>query len=208
MKIKVCGITGFGQMEQLQQLGIDYAGMIFYKGSKRFVGEKMRNEKLKIKNLQIKKTGVFVNAEVNTIKQAINDYGLNAVQLHGDETVEFCQQFMNITQVIKVLQIEKEKNIDALVQPFQNACHYFLFDTPTKEYGGSGEKFDWKTLEQANISKPFFLSGGIALEDAVQIKKFQHPHFYAVDINSRFEIEPGIKDMKKVQSFVQLFNHE
>lgn len=207
MKIKVCGITNFEQMQQLQQLGIDYAGMIFYEGSKRYAGEKMKNEKLKIKNSEIKKVGVFVNAEVNTIKKAIEDYGLNAVQLHGDETVEFCKQLMKATQVIKVFRIENERNIDARVQPFQNACHYFLFDTHTKEYGGSGKQFDWKMLEQANISKPFFLSGGIALEDAMQIKKFQHPHFFVVDINSRFETEPGIKDMKKVQSFVQQFNH-
>ena len=208
MKIKVCGITNFEQMQQLQQFGVDYAGMIFYEGSKRFVGEKMKNEKLKIKNLEIKKTGVFVNAGADTIKKAIEDYGLNAVQLHGDETVKFCKQLMNATRLIKAFRIEKEKKIDALVQPFENACHYFLFDTHTKEYGGSGKQFDWKLLEQVNISKPFFLSGGIGLEDAAQIKKFQHPHFFAVDINSRFETGTGIKNMKKIQSFVQIFNHE
>lgn len=208
MKIKVCGITDFEQMQQLQQLGIDYAGMIFYEGSKRYAGEKMNNEKLKIKNLEIKKAGVFVNAGIDTIKEAIENYGLNAVQLHGDETPEFCFELANKVEVIKVFRIADQADIDEAMQGYQDSCHYFLFDKYTTEYGGSGKQFDWTILEEANIIKPFFLSGGVDLKDVERIKKLQHSNFYAVDINSQFETTPGIKDIKKIQSFAQLFNHE
>ena len=195
MKVKVCGITGFDQMQQLQQMGIDYCGMIFYEGSKRFIAEKLENQKSEIKKIQIKKVGVFVNAGYQTILNAIEDYGLAAVQLHGDETDEFCLELMDKVQVIKVFRISAEENIDELIEPFQNVCHYFLFDTDTKFYGGSGQQFNWSVFKNAAINKPFFLSGGIGLEDTEKLKAFHHPYLYAVDVNSRFETSPGVKDM-------------
>jgi phosphoribosylanthranilate isomerase len=204
-KIKVCGIT---TLEQMQQLDVDYAGMIFYEGSKRFVGDRLKKQKSEISKLAIKKVGVFVNADYETIVKAIEDYGLAAVQLHGDETDEFCLELMDKVKVIKVFRISDEQNIDELVNPFQNVCHYFLFDRDTKAYGGSGKQFNWNMLKNARINKPFFLSGGIGLEDIDKLKTFQHPYLYAVDVNSRFEIEPGVKDMMKVQQFVNKLNHE
>lgn len=207
MKIKVCGLTSVEQIEEVQNLNIDFAGLIFYEGSKRFAEPKLGGEKLKIKHLEIKKIGVFVNADYKTIVRAISEYNLYAVQLHGDETDEFCLELMDKAKVIKVFRIKNEKNIDSLVESFQAVCHYYLFDTDTAAYGGSGKQFNWAVLEGANISKPFFLSGGISPEDVEKIKNFQHPYLYAVDVNSGFETALGIKDINKVEAFVKALNN-
>lgn len=202
MKVKVCGITRLEQLQQLQELGVDYAGMIFFEGSKRFAGDALQEDQEAIRALSIKRVGVFVNTELEIIEKAIADYGLTAVQLHGDETDEFCLELMDKAKVIKVFRMGGEAAIDELVEPFQAACHYFLFDTDTASFGGSGKQFDWSVLQEAHIGKPFFLSGGIGPEDADKVKAFQHPYFYAVDVNSRFETEPGVKDMEKVKQFI------
>jgi phosphoribosylanthranilate isomerase len=203
MKVKVCGITTLEQLKQLQELEVAYAGLIFYEGSKRFALEKLKNRKAEIKNLPIKKVGVFVNADMGFLKSCVQDFGLSAVQLHGDETPEYCKMLQKETTVIKVFRIHEDlKNIDTLLAPFQNVCDYFLFDTDTKSYGGSGKRFDWNILKTAEIKKPFFLSGGIGLDDMDILKSFQHPFLYAVDVNSRFETAPGMKDMTKVRTFL------
>jgi phosphoribosylanthranilate isomerase len=207
MKIKVCGNKSVGQMQQLQALGVDYAGMIFYKGSKRYAGDELHNEQALIRDLTIRKVGVFVNAEYETILHAIRDYDLYAVQLHGDETDEICLELMDKVKVIKVFRIGDQQDIDELTTPFERVCHYFLFDTDTASFGGSGKQFDWKVVETAKINKPFFLSGGIGLEDAEKLKTFHHPFFYGVDINSRFETAPGMKDLQQVEQFINTMNH-
>jgi phosphoribosylanthranilate isomerase len=201
MKIKVCGITSIEQMRELQQLGIDYAGMIFYEGSKRYAKEKLAGSKSEIRDIEIKKIGVFVNADFEFISKTIVEFGLNAVQLHGDETDEFCMDLMDRTTVIKVFRIADQTDIDALVEPFKNACHYYLFDTDTTMYGGSGKQFDWNILQKAKVDKPFFLSGGIGPADVEKIRGFKHPCLYAVDVNSRFETSPGIKDLVAIKQF-------
>lgn len=202
MKIKVCGITDLNQMQALQQLGVEYAGLIFYEGSKRFANEKLKNKGPAIKEIKIKKVGVFVDAGFETISKAIVNYGLSAVQLHGDETADFCKKLMNETEVLKVFRIKKHTNVDEMIQPFQNTCTYFLFDTDSTLYGGSGKQFNWAVLANASITKPFFLSGGIGLEDVQKIKEFKHPFLYGVDVNSKFETEPGKKDIQKVKKFI------
>lgn len=202
MKIKVCGITDLNQMQALQQLGVEYAGLIFYEGSKRFANEKLKNKGPAIKEIKIKKVGVFVDAGFETIRKAIVNYGLSAVQLHGDETADFCKKLMNETEVLKVFRIKKHTSVDEMIQPFQNACTYFLFDTDSTLYGGSGKQFNWAVLTNASITKPFFLSGGIGLEDVEKIKEFKHSFLYGVDVNSKFETEPGKKDIQKVEKFI------
>jgi phosphoribosylanthranilate isomerase len=206
MKIKVCGITSVDQLLSLQELGVDYAGMIFYERSKRFVGNKFTEQLSKVKSLAIARVGVFVNAEMETVQKAIKDYGLTAVQLHGDETDEFCLDLMDKVQVIKVFRIADQKDIDALVAPFQEVSHYYLFDTDTTAYGGSGKQFDWQLLEKAGINKPFFLSGGMGLEDVQKLKAVHHPYLYALDVNSRFETSPGVKDIDRVATFIKELN--
>ena len=208
MKVKVCGITSFEQMQDLQDLGADYAGMIFYEKSKRYIGTLTESEKERLKSLSIKRIGVFVNAEYETILKAIADYNLYAVQLHGDETDEICLELMDKAKVIKVFRISDQSDIDSLVESFSPVCHYFLFDTDTAQYGGSGKQFDWSVLTKAAINKPFFLSGGIGLEDVEKVNGFNHPLLHAVDVNSRLESAPGVKDLTKVEQFIKAINHE
>lgn len=205
MKIKVCGITQVEQLKQLNDLDVDYAGMIFYNRSTRYISDKLKGEEVKKLNLAIQKVGVFVNASEQEIFKQIEAYGLNAVQLHGDETPTFCKHISDQISVIKAFRINiNEHNIERLINPFEEFCDYYLFDTGgTGKYGGSGEKFRWDILMDAKINKPFFLSGGISLNDADNLKAFQHPFFYAVDINSKFETEPGIKNIELVKTFVK-----
>lgn len=208
MKLKVCGITQIDQLKQLDELGIDYAGLIFYERSPRYVLNKLRSETVNKLNLSIKKVGVFVNASEEDIMTQIELYGLDLVQLHGNETPSFCKHISDQISVIKAFRINKknEQNIDWMIKPFEDFCDYYMFDNGSDAaYGGSGEKFDWSILQTNKINKPFFLSGGIGFDDTEKVKGFQHPFFYAVDVNSMFEIEPGIKNMDQVKTFVQEF---
>jgi phosphoribosylanthranilate isomerase len=203
--IKVCGITEFKQMKQLDGLNIDFAGFIFYKDSPRYVGNKNLANELKNADFDIKKVGVFVNPELIDVLTAIDEYGLDAVQLHGDESPEMCEDLSTEVEVIKAFRISDDTvNIDEMVADYDDVCDFYLFDKSTAgAFGGTGKQFDWKILAKAKIEKPFFLSGGIGLDDIDKIKKIKHPDFFGVDINSKFEKEPGVKDMVKVLQFKQ-----
>ncbi|HQV61298.1 MAG: phosphoribosylanthranilate isomerase [Chitinophagaceae bacterium] len=205
MNIKVCGITEMKQLQQLDGLDIDFAGLIFYKESPRYIGDKISREDLKRADLDLKKVGVFVNPEMIEVLDAIDEYGLDAVQLHGDESPEMCEDLSSEVEVIKAFRIkEGVTDIDALVAAYDAVCDYYLFDKAIdNSFGGTGKQFDWSILTKAKIEKPFFLSGGIGVEDAVKIKAFKHPDFFGVDINSQFEKSPGVKDMGMVLQFKQ-----
>jgi phosphoribosylanthranilate isomerase len=206
MNIKVCGITQLKQVQQLDGLNIDFAGFIFYPQSPRYVEGKIAKEELKDMDVDIKRTGIFVDAEMIDILDAIDDYGLDVVQLHGSESPEMCQDLSDEVEVIKAFSIANGKvDIDELVAGYDDVCDYYLFDTASNDgtKGGTGKKFDWKIITKAKIEKPFFVSGGISLEDIEAIKKIKHPDFYGIDINSKFEKEPGIKDMAKVLQLLQ-----
>ena len=207
MKLKVCGITSFEQLHQLQEMDVDFAGLIFYENSKRFVGNKLQEHKSAIRNLSIKKVGVFVNAEIGNIKEKVKEYGLNYVQLHGDESAEFCSEVKKFVSVIKAIRINEESDLEKDLKVFEEVCDYLLFDTDSKQYGGGGKQFNWDRLKLLNIKKPFFLSGGIGLEDIDKVKNFRHPMRFAIDVNSRFELEPGIKDVEKVKQFINALNN-
>lgn len=202
MKLKVCGITSLEQLKQLNNLGVDYAGLIFYENSKRFVGNKLLDQKNEIKELTINKVGVFVNAGIETIRKTVEEYALALVQLHGDEDPEFCRQVQNFVSVIKAIRVGEKLNREEDLKKYEDVCDYFLFDTDSKQYGGTGKQFYWNILHAAKIKKQFFLSGGIGLEDVAKIKAFDHPMLFVIDVNSRFEIEPGKKDMNKIDAFV------
>lgn len=205
MNIKVCGITGMKQLQQLDGLDIDFAGLIFYKESPRYIGEKISKKEFKSADFDLKKVGVFVNPEMIDVLDAIDDYGLEVVQLHGDESPEMCEDLSSEVEVIKAFRVIDGADIDKLVAPYDSVCDYYLFDTGglKESFGGTGQQFDWSILTKAKIEKPFFLSGGISVEDAAKIKAFKHPDFFGVDINSRFEKEPGVKDMGMVLHFRQ-----
>jgi phosphoribosylanthranilate isomerase len=129
---------------------------------------------------------------------------LDLVQLQGDETASFCNRISDHIKVIKAFRIaDLETNIDWLVKEYDEVCDYYLFDKGSAGlYGGTGEKFNWELLKKSNLKKPFFLSGGISSNDTDTLKKFEHPFFYGVDVNSRFEKKPGIKDMNLIKKFV------
>ena len=205
MNIKVCGITEMKQLNQLEGLDIDFAGLIFYKDSPRYVGDKINKRDLKNADFDLKKVGVFVNPEMIEVLDAIDDYGLDVVQLHGDESPEMCKDLSSEVEVIKVFSIKDSNvDIDAMVKDYDTVCDYYLFDKATDySIGGTGQQFDWSILNNAKIEKPFFLSGGIGLEDVTKIKAFSHPDFFGIDINSRFEKSPGVKDMAMVLQFKQ-----
>ncbi len=205
MNTKVCGITQLKQLQQLDGLDIDFAGLIFYKDSPRYVGDKIKKEDLKNSDFDLKKVGVFVNADYDEIMQVVEDYGLDVVQLHGDESPELCEELSDEVEVIKAFKVGKSKmSIDEMVADYDEVCDYYLFDTATDEViGGSGEKFDWKLLSDSKIEKPFFLSGGIGVDDVKKVKAFKHLDYYAVDVNSKLEKEPGVKDMALVLQFRQ-----
>jgi len=203
MKVKVCGITSVDQLSALQEFGVDYAGFIFYLKSARYAGEKLEKHQKEIQTFSIAKVGVFVNEDVEEVKRKIRRFGLSAVQLHGDEDAAYCKSLMPFAQVIKVFRLNNETDLKTSLFPFKEACHFYLFDTDTKSYGGSGQKFNWQMLEGTNIDKPFFLSGGIGPDDVEKLKTFQNPFLAAVDVNSRFELEPGIKDLNAVQQFLK-----
>ncbi len=205
MNIKVCGITEMKQLQQLDGLEIDFAGLIFYKESPRYIGDKISKKELKKADLDTKKVGVFVNPEMIEVLDAIDDYGLDVVQLHGDESPEMCEDLSSEVEVIKVFSIKDNKeDIDKMVADYDAVCDYYLFDKATDySIGGTGKQFDWTILTKAKIEKPFFLSGGIGVEDAAKIKAFTHPDFFGVDINSKFEKSPGVKDMGMVLQFRQ-----
>ena len=187
-------------IEQVSGLYPDYMGFIFYEKSKRnFEGVIPKLPK------SIKKTGVFVNEYLEIVISLVEEYQLEAIQLHGDETVTYIKQLkthLPSIEIIKVFGIKDEFNFDVLT-PFLPLVDYFLFDTKGKERGGNGFQFDWSVLEAYPYEKPFFLSGGIGLKDVLAIQKIINSNvpIYALDINSKFEIEPGLKNINEVKTF-------
>ncbi|MES2891782.1 MAG: phosphoribosylanthranilate isomerase [Bacteroidota bacterium] len=200
MNIKVCGITQLKQLQQLDGLNIDYAGFIFHKDSPRYVVGKISKEEMQATDFDVKKVGVFVDADYDEIMEAVEDYGLDVVQLHGKETPELCEQLSEDVEVIKAFSINdglSSISIDEMVAEYDDVCDYYLFDTASKDgkAGGTGVQFDWKLIGKSKIEKPFFLSGGIGVDDTAKIKSFKHPDYFGIDVNSKVEKSPGVKDM-------------
>ncbi|MDB5210129.1 MAG: N-(5-phosphoribosyl)anthranilate isomerase [Sediminibacterium sp.] len=207
MRIKVCGMTSTEQVLQLDEMGVEFAGFIFYPKSPRYVYRFMpRPEIKKIKGKGINKVGVFVNATVEEVLDAVDDCGLYLVQLHGDETPKYCEKIANYVTVVKAFRLREDDNVLWKVKDYVDIADMFLFDTEGAGYGGTGKKFDWNSLKGLNIGKPFFLSGGIGPEDIEKLHEFtQDPvakDLFSIDVNSRFETSPGIKDMDKLREFI------
>jgi phosphoribosylanthranilate isomerase len=203
MRIKVCGITRINDLQALIANSVDYAGFIFYEKSPRFAGNKIDARSVR-ETTGIKKVGVFVNASQKQIQRTITDYALDLVQLHGDETPEFCAAIRKIIPVIKAFRIGDNVNWQTELAPFIPVTDYFLFDTASvKGYGGTGEKFNWDLLKRYPFEQPFFLSGGITPEQGEELNELQLPMLFAADVNSKFEDSPGVKNMALVEHFVK-----
>jgi phosphoribosylanthranilate isomerase len=205
MNIKVCGITSMKQLQQLDGLDIDFVGLNFFKQSPRYVGNKINTEELEGADLDIRKVGVFVNADYDEIMKTSEKFDLDIVQLHGDESVQLCSKLSSQIELIKAFAIEPgTTSIDHRLKEYDEVCDYYLFDSVSSNgFGGTGEQFDWEMLASCKIEKPFFIAGGITNADALKIRHFKHPDFFGIDINSGFEKEPGIKDMGKILQLKQ-----
>jgi phosphoribosylanthranilate isomerase len=196
MKIKVCGLRDPENIKQVIALSPDYVGFIFYDKTPRFVGE-LPVEILKTIPSNIIKTAVFVNETAESIEALIAKYNFDAIQLHGNESPAFCALFKGRVKVIKAFGLSDEFDFDQLYN-YVDHVDVFLFDKKTSIYGGSGKVFDWDILDKYNLDKPFFLSGGLSPDNLAEIQNITHPQFYGVDLNSRFETEPGIKNIEKL----------
>jgi phosphoribosylanthranilate isomerase len=204
MRLKVCGMTQPAQIDELVEIGATFAGMIYYPKSPRYVLRHMTTNHIKgIKN--INKVGVFVNASVDEVRHMVDECRLHMVQLHGDETPKYCEKIADYISVVKAFRISPGDNIAWKIKDYMDVCDMFLFDTEGAGYGGTGKKFDWKMLQGLQIGKPYFLSGGIGPDDVETIKEFASDTaakaLFAIDVNSKFEESPGIKDMQKVRTF-------
>lgn len=197
MLLKVCGNNHLEKLIKLEQMApIDLLGFIFYPPSPRNISIALPKNKVH------KRVGVFVNEQLSAIQALIESAQLDYVQLHGDEDPEFCKLVHQIKPVIKVFRIDSAFNFDHL-KAFESCCDYFLFDTKSPSFGGSGEQFDWTILNHYHSAKPFFLSGGIKLSDLEKIIQHRHPHCVGIDINSGFELAPGIKDENLIDECIK-----
>ncbi len=205
MQLKVCGIINAETITALSSMKISRLGFIFYHKSPRYVYGKLIEHALNGVPERIKKTGVFVNAGIAEIDQIIDRYKLDSIQLHGDESPDFCRHFNSKTEVIKTISIHDKGSFDA-AKLYLEACDLFLFDTQSKHYGGNGKAFNWQWLDAYTLNKPFYLSGGISLENYAEIKNISHEQLVGIDINSRFETAPGIKDIEKIKQLIRRMN--
>lgn len=212
MKIKVCGLREPDNIQAIAQLPIDFIGFVLYPQSPRVASKKVLPQWLEKHEDElegISRVGVFVNAEVDQILNAVHDFRLDFVQLHGDESPEYCRELqtywtissMRSAQIIKAFRVDEEFNF-AKTQPYERLCAYFLFDTKGKEYGGTGHRFNWAVLSKYMGMTPYLLSGGIDEDMAEEIRQLNFKQMEGVDINSRFEIKPGLKDVDKVERFI------
>lgn len=200
MVIKVCGIKTQENVEFLSQANIDMIGLNFYQPSVRYISDAIDPNIFSSVPNKIKKIGVFVNESKSIILAKSLKFNLDYVQLHGDESPDFCAQIANHFPIIKVFRVGQEFDFKS-TQDYDSA-QYFLFDTHTIQFGGSGKKFDWDILRLYTYRKSFLLSGGIGPEDADHILQINHPQFMGIDINSKFEMSPGIKDKNLVLPFI------
>ena len=219
MVIKVCGMRDAQNIREVSQLGVDMIGMIFYPKSPRYVEMQSSHagiipdyvkEDINIKSAKSPaRVGVFVDDMVQNIVTRVVNYHLDYVQLHGNEPREMCEN-LRLTldpdirpdiKIIKAISVSDASDIQKYKE-YVGAVDLFLFDTKCKTVGGSGQQFDWQVLEQYDGEVPFLLSGGIGPEDASRLHAFHHPKCIGIDLNSRFEIEPGVKDVEKLKGFL------
>ena len=202
LKIKVCGMREPGNIREVAGLKPDYMGFIFYPASKRYAGRLSPTDLMNIPG-EIKKVAVFVNASREEIVSTCKAFSIRILQLHGDEPPAFCRSLREEGfQVIKAFRVGQGLDMEKM-EAVAEVCDFILFDTSGEGFGGTGLKFDWDQLQDYTIELPFFLSGGLAPGDADRIKDMDIPQLYAVDLNSRFEIKPGLKDKEELEKFIR-----
>ena len=207
MQFKVCGITNIQQAEAITSQGVHYIGFIFYSSSKRYALSNLSLEDIAaFKPVTAKKVGVFVNETIENVLDTARKAGLDMIQLHGEEDASYCASIQDAFPVIKVFRVSKDlPNFAA----FENVASYYLFDTDSTLYGGTGQHFNWEIIKKTRFNKPFFLSGGIGMNDVqgIQVLKAATAgkNLVALDMNSKFETSPGIKNIELIKTFIDAF---
>ena len=200
IKWKVCGMREIQNIQEVAALEPDFLGFIFYEKSKRFTSVVPKVTLAP----NTKKAGVFVNESIEHIIEKTKTFSLDLIQLHGDENPEFCKNIKKLQPSIpisKAFGVDEKFDFDHLL-PYHEFCDYFLFDTKGKDYGGNGISFDWHILKNYRLNKPVFISGGISPENIDELLLFIQNSslpIYAIDVNSRFEIEPGLKNVESLK---------
>ena len=201
MMIKVCGMRDADNIRAAEALGIDLMGFIFWPKSSRHVSEKPA-----YLPTQCRRVGVFVDAAIDNIRQHVEDYALDVIQLHGKEAPAYLQALRSLygdsIAIIKAFNIATAEDLQKTAC-YEGHADYFLFDTKAQQVGGNGTKFDWTVLDSYAGKTPFLLSGGIGPDDAEQVQAFHHPLLAGIDLNSRFELAPGLKDIQQLKTFIQ-----
>lgn len=200
MIIKVCGMRDAVNIRQVESLGIDMMGLIFFPGSSRYIT--CPPSYLPVKAQRV---GVFVNEDPATIESLVHAFALNYIQLHGTESPEYCLSLREKgLKLIKAFSVSSPADL-AETEKYEGLCEYFIFDTKCEGHGGSGKQFDWSILSHYRGKTPFLLSGGISPESIDDLKNFRHEQFAGIDLNSRFETAPAIKNVEKLQRFIKEF---
>jgi len=213
LTIKVCGMREADNIRAVEQLGVDWLGFIFWPKSSRHVSAKPA-----YLPTVCKRAGVFVDEDIRTVRQVADDYALDVIQLHGQETPDYVSTLASLlhrregrggaVSIVKAITIPNAPlsvchDVIATSKAYEGLADYFLFDTKCKTVGGSGEHFDWTVLGAYDGHTPFLLSGGIGPDDAERILAFRHPRCVGIDLNSRFELSPGLKDVHQLREFIK-----
>lgn len=193
-------------IRSVAELKPDYMGFIFYNGSPRFAGDlsPVVTDGL---SAEINKTAVFVDESLQTVIDVLDQYNFDFVQLHGSESPQFCKQLRDHALVIKAFGVDENFDFGQL-KKYKNKADMFLFDTKTSQHGGSGQSFNWELLDKYDLEIPFFLSGGLSRENLGEVTGIIHPMLYGVDLNSRFEVSPGIKDIEKLNKAFSIIKQD
>lgn len=205
MKVKVCGMLHSANIQELGDMKPDFMGFIFYEKSKRYVGEVLDINVLNNLPKTIKKVGVFVDETEENILNIVEKYNLDYAQLHGDESAQFCKNLKGKgVKLIKAFSVDEAFDFET-TKNYKKVADLFLFDTKTPEKGGSGKTFDWQILEKYQGPTPFLLAGGIDENNFEKAIKIENKYLFGLDLNSKFEIEPGLKDIQKLKK-VLIYN--
>ena len=199
MIVKVCGMREAENIREVEALDIDLIGFIFWPKSSRYVSERPA-----YLPTNCKRVGVFVDEDIGVVKKIAHDYALDYIQLHGHESTAYCAQLKGL-KLIKAFNIATAEDFGQ-TKSYEKLVDYFLFDAKGKSVGGNGTKFEWSVLDDYHGPTPFILSGGIGPDDATSVRRFHHPQLAGIDLNSRFELAPSLKDVTALQKFLNELN--
>ena len=206
MRVKVCGVTKEEQLIQLYEAGVSFAGFNFYTKSPRYVIRHMTTSQIRREN-KLNKVGVFVNASVEEVLRTVDECRLHMVQLHGDESPKFCEKIADYISVVKAFRFSETDNIGWRLQEYTEYCDMFMIDTEGAGYGGTGKKINLEKMEGVMAGKPYFLSGIFEPGDEEMLNSFsekpQAKALFAIDINTKFEVVTGVKNMGLIKTFIQ-----